>query len=282
VKTFPLGARAVNRYDLYELCVQSPDAEARFIEAVHAGRAEHAPRVLAEDFAGPCSVARAWVAQDPHRRAICTDLDEEPLAHARARAAADLGPAAAARITFRAADVRDPRTREADAVAALNFAVCELLDRAQLLRYLRAVRARLHPGGVFVADLYAGPNAFMTGEKDRIIETDAGEITYTWEQREADPLTGRVTNAMHFTLPGGDSVRDAFLYRWRLWSVPELRDALREAGFASTEVHLSYGDAVDDEGRLYASPASDDRTPGETADDERLDDDFIALIVARA
>lgn len=32
------------------------------------------------------------------------------------------------------------------------------------------------------------------------------------------------------------SIEDAFVYRWRLWSVPELREAMLEAGFASTEV----------------------------------------------
>jgi hypothetical protein len=32
----------------------------------------------------------------------------------------------------------------------------------------------------------------------------------------------------------GEIVEDAFVYRWRLWSAPELRDAMAEAGFEET------------------------------------------------
>ena len=32
------------------------------------------------------------------------------------------------------------------------------------------------------------------------------------------------------------SIEDAFVYRWRLWSVAELREAMLEAGFRSTVV----------------------------------------------
>ena len=49
-------------------------------------------------------------------------------------------------------------------------------------------------------------------------------------------------------------LRDAFVYRWRLWSVPELRDAMMEAGFRSTEVYDRVPEAADGEGRVYLSP----------------------------
>jgi hypothetical protein len=67
-------------------------------------------------------------------------------------------------------------------------------------------------------------------------------------------------------------LRDAFVYRWRLWSIAEMRDAMVEAGFASTEVHDRLGGAVDASGELYARPL------GPT---DELDDDFVVYVVAR-
>jgi hypothetical protein len=53
-----------------------------------------------------------------------------------------------------------------------------------------------------------------------------------------------VLNALHFQVETTDGeivarYTDAFTYDWRLWSVPELREAMREAEFERTEVHDS-------------------------------------------
>ena len=86
-------------------------------------------------------------------------------------------------------------------------------------------------------------------------------VEYTWEQRDADPLTGRVVDVLHFRVFEGRTLvlelSDAFVYDWRLWSVPELRDAMLEAGFRETAVYAQAVDAVDDTGTAYASPLSD-------------------------
>jgi hypothetical protein len=37
-------------------------------------------------------------------------------------------------------------------------------------------------------------------------------------------------------LPDGTERRDAFRYDWRLWHLPELREAMTDAGFAATKV----------------------------------------------
>jgi hypothetical protein len=50
----------------------------------------------------------------------------------------------------------------------------------------------------------------------------------------------RVVNSLHFRVErDGEIVAahfDAFVYTWRMWSVPELRDAMLEAGFATTRI----------------------------------------------
>lgn len=206
----------------------------------------------------------------PGFRATGVDRDREPLAHAARRAAELLGTDAA-RLAFERADVRRARSR-ADVIAAFNFAVCELHRRADLIAYLRRVRARLSPPGVFVADLYGGRDAWRSCRSTKIFASPAGRIRYTWEQRGADEASGIVTNAMHFELPGGRTMRDAFVYRWRLWGIAELRDALLEAGFATTEVHAGYGEALDGNGL----PIPRALEPGEA-----LDANYVVYVVGR-
>ena len=68
-------------------------------------------------------------------------------------------------------------------------------------------------------------------------------------------------------------ILDAFVYRWRLWSVPELRDVMAEAGFETTQIYAKLAEAVDDEGNAYTTPVNDP---------EELDSTFIVLVVGRA
>jgi hypothetical protein len=268
------GDRQVNRFDLYEMAVQCPPIEAQFLDAVHARQ----PRVLGEDFAGPASVSRAWLSLDEDRSAIATDLDEQPLRHAVRRLVEAKGEAEAQRLTLRVRDALEVGDR-ADVIASLNFAVCELHGRDRLLTYLRNCLFRLEANGVLVCDLYGGIDAMLPGESEQIVETEDGEIVYTWQQVEADATTGRVRNAIHFELPGGGRVRNAFEYDWRLWSPPELRDAMREAGFRTTEVYAHYGDAMDEDGRLMVEPISVDGA--EDIQPPDLDDQWVLYVVGR-
>lgn len=231
---------------LYELCVQRPAVVVELIRAAHARAAPpgHPPaRILHEDFSGSGAVSRAWVATDPLARAVATDLDPGAIAFGRARAAESrVDPA---RLVWRTKDVRSPHEPAATAPDALfvgNFSIGELHTRTDLLAYLRSARDRLCCRGVFICDTYGGAAAFRTGLVHRTHpgREPSERILYTWEQRSIDPFTARVVNALHFRIEvAGEIVAqhfDAFIYRWRLWSVPELRDAMHEAGFSRTEV----------------------------------------------
>lgn len=251
---------AVLKYELYEQAAQSPARQARFVRAVAGDRA----RVLGEDFCGTGALSLAWVGLGEGRRAIAVDLDPVPLGHLRARS-----HGAGDRIEILQADVRD-RLAPVDVIATLNFSIGYFHERAELLRYLRSAHERLaSAGGVFLCDVYGGVDAFACGVSD--LELRGGAV-YEWEQRDADPLTARVVNAMHFILENGERIEDAFVYEWRLWSVPELRDALLEAGFASAVVYDRLGDAEADDGELFVRPV-----PG-----DELDENFVVYIAARA
>lgn len=271
---YRFGGSTINRYDLYEIAVQCPPIEAAFLDAVHGGN----PLVLGEDFAGPAGISRAWLDLDEDRLAVATDLDDQPLRHGVRRLVEAKGENAAERLTLRVRDALEVGDR-ADVIAALNFGVCELHQRDRLLTYLRNCLFRLEAGGVLVCDLYGGVDAMLPGASEQAIDTEDGQLLYTWEQVETDPTTGRVRNAIHFELPGGETIERAFEYDWRLWSPAELRDAMREAGFRTTEVHAHYGDAMDDDGRLMVEPISSD--DASDPDPVELDDQWVLYIVGR-
>ncbi|MFA6046004.1 MAG: hypothetical protein WC718_13560 [Phycisphaerales bacterium] len=253
----------MNRYDLYELCVQNAPAMVRFLVAAHGG----APLVLREDFSGGAALCRAWVGEDD-RRAIAVDFDPAPLK----RVAKVPG------ITVRAADVRKA-TDKADVIAALNFPLGYWHTRDELVVYLKLCRRRLKRRGVFVGDLYGGADAFRPLTMSRRFRGPDGErVSYTWEQEEGDPATGLVRNALHFEVapPRGKAgktraFRRAFTYHWRLWSIPEFSDAAREAGFASVEMYDQDAGAMDGEGRLHIRPAHGDE----------LDENYVVYVVGR-
>jgi SAM-dependent methyltransferase len=265
-------AASVSRFDLYRACVQDPPKMVRFVEAVHGGR----PRVLREDFCGPASLAVAWVRRSAGHRAIAVDRDPEPLAFARGRIGQVLEGGEARRVELVCADVRSRRlltaARRADCVALFNFAVCELHDRRELVGYFRSLRASLRPGGVVVMDLYGGANAHSPGRATTRAKLDDGRpVAYTWRQEDADARSGIVRNAIDFKV-GGRAFPRAFEYRWRLWTLPELRDALAEAGLRGLEVHDRLGVAQEAGGGLLARALGPD---------DRLDEDWVVYVVAR-
>ncbi len=254
---------SLDRFSLYELCVQSPERMVPFLSAVHRG----APRVLREDFCGTGGVCRAWASQGPRFRAIGVDLDPEPLARLRG----------APRVRAVRADVLDCPAR-ADIISATNFPIGYWHTRPELVQYLRLTRRRLSKGGVFVCDTYGGASALEPGSTRRDFWLKDGiRVRYTWEQREADPISGLVLDVIHFRADrDGEVIADlpeAFIYRWRLWSIAELREAMHEAGFKSSEVYSELADALDSDGRLYVRPITDGRELGR---------DYVVCIAGRA
>ncbi len=123
--------------------------------------------------------------------------------------------------------------RGLDAVVALNFSYSVFRTREELGGYLRRARAALAPGGVVVLDAFGGFRAQKELVERRRLR---GGVTYVWEQEAFDPVTHRLRCAIHFEGPGRRRLRRAFTYDWRLWTLPELRELLEDAGFEAVEV----------------------------------------------
>ena len=90
-------------------------------------------------------------------------------------------------------------------------------------------------------DCYGGYESLMEQEERRKCEG----FTYVWEQVRYNPIDASLKTAIHFEFKDGSEMRDAFTYQWRLWTMPELRDLLLEAGFSKA---TAYWEGDDGEG----------------------------------
>jgi hypothetical protein len=148
----------------------------------------------------------------------------------------------------------------------------------------RAIHETRPSGSVKQADVLSsrGDQQHSTNSRaKRTRRSLAVAFRYHWEQSAANPTTNLVTNHIHFELPAGSAfnpskttrhIRNAFTYHWRLWSIPELRDAMLEAGFASVEVYDRLADGIDADGTTYVAPLRED---------DELDDPYVVYVVAR-
>eukprot|EP00850_Spirogloea_muscicola_P002653 SM000010S04291 [mRNA] locus=s10:731897:733900:- [translate_table: standard] len=137
----------------------------------------------------------------------------------------------------------------ADITCAFNFSICCLHSRQDLLKYFCLVRSGLSPnGGVFALDLYGGTSSECALKLKRPFGDFTVSGQYTWEQEAFDALTRMTRISIHFHLIKSKRVmRRAFTYQWRLWTLPEVKECLLEAGFK--QVHFWMKDMPDLQGR---------------------------------
>ncbi|XP_057534109.1 uncharacterized protein LOC130812602 [Amaranthus tricolor] len=116
-----------------------------------------------------------------------------------------------------------------DIVCAFNYSCCCLHKRPELVAYFKhALGALSKKGGIFVMDLYGGASS----EHQLKLRRRFPNFTYIWEQAEFDVIQRKTRISLHYQLQKPQrKIRNAFSYSWRLWSLPEIRDCLEEAGF---------------------------------------------------
>ena len=227
------AAERPDPYALYEQAVQDPDADIALVQRIYRKRYGRVPRLLREDFCGTAVMACRWVEKHPENHAWGIDIDPVPLGWSREHHVAGLRPAQAARLHLVRGDVRTVHHRRVDVTVAFNFSYFLFRTRDALRAYFAKARRTLADEGLFVVDCYGGADSFRTLRERRRVNG----FFYVWDQHAVDPISHSVTNYIHFELRDGTRMRRAFRYDWRLWTVPELRELLAEAGFSHTEVY---------------------------------------------
>jgi hypothetical protein len=247
----PTQAEQADPFELYEKTVQDVDYDCDLVERMFRRRYGREPRFLREDFCGSAAMACAWVERHPNNCAFGIDLDPVPLEWARANHVATLSEHEAGRVALLRGDVRDVETGLVDVVAAFNFSYFVFKHRGELLGYFEKTRNRLRRQGLFALDLYGGADSHRALTETR----DHGDFKYVWDQAGFDPIHYRAVNHIHFEFPDGSRLDRAFSYDWRLWSLPELRDLLFDAGFSQVQAYWERTDRKTNEGTGSYYPA---------------------------
>lgn len=217
-----------NKYELYEESVQSPDSDLKFIETEYKRTYGRGPLSLREDFCGTGALLKEWVQSDSKRSAVGIDLDSDPIRYGLKTHYASLTEQEKTRVNYVQANVLSASRHKAEVICAFNYSYCIFKDRAMLLNYFKGVRKALKPKGLFFLDTFGGTEAMMESEEGR----NVGGFTYYWECESFNPLTNECFYSIHFKRRGASKKhKRVFTYDWRFWTMPELRDVLKEAGF---------------------------------------------------
>lgn len=235
-----LNADNADLHWCYEKSVQNPEAEVEFMERVFLGEYGRLANLLREDFCGTALLSCQWVRHRATNTALGVDLDGPTLDWGRRHNIAPLGDRASA-VTLVEDDVRNLVEPKADIVAATNFSWWGFKTRAELKGYFQQARENLKPEGMLLLDCFGGPEA----QVPQIEEKDVEGFEYLWDQDQFNPITNEVLNKIHFRFPDGSMMEDAFVYDWRLWTLPETCDLLEESGFRKVVV---YWEGADEDG----------------------------------
>lgn len=192
--------------------------------------------------------------------------------------------------------------RRADLVLAMNYCVCLMRTRADAVRYLRIALKALtegrpssssvcdgdgdtNPGpstGLLLFDLLGGRTVERAGVAfDRRNAQTGGR--FRWEQARFDPFSRRLRSHLRLLPAASKSPAAAaaatFTYDWRLWTLPEAIDLLREAGHAG-DVRVWVRRVREDDGGATVAVAGggggvereEGREQGEDDDDDEEDE----------
>ena len=269
-KTKKTQAAKADKYHCYQESVQEPSHEVEFFEQAYADFNRRKPRHLREDFCGTFAVCCDWVKGDPKRTALGVDLDPECLNWGREHNLAKLDETTQKRVKLRQQDVRQRNRPAADILAAQNFSFWIFRTREELRDYFKAARSNLAPGGILVTDMMGGGECYEEEHEDvRKIGKGKKAFKYVWTQDTFNPINHDARFHISFRFKDGSALDEAFVYEWRFWTIPEVRELMAEAGFSSSHVYWEVDYETDEEAGTW-----------ERREDAPSDPSWVCYIVA--
>jgi len=247
----PTMAEKADIHELYELSVQNVENEVEFLQTTFQSLTGRPAHLLREDFCGTASLACDWAKQGKEYQAIGVDIDPSVLDWGREHRVGRLDTEDQARVSLIESDVMTVDTPKVDLLAAFNFSYFIFDTRDAMRAYFQRAHAALKEDGVFFCDMFGGPEA-QEETREKTKHKKHG-FSYVWHQAEFHPITHYIRCHIHFKFKDGSKIKKAFTYEWRLWTAPELRELLLEAGFSKATVYWE-GEDEDGEGNGEFTP----------------------------
>lgn len=233
-------ADVADKHVLYQNSVQCVEAEIDFIDETFEKLRKRKAITLREDFCGTMNTSCEWIRRGDKNIAYCVDLDEEVLQWGRENNVGALNPEQQLRIKPIHANVLEAEVEPVDCILAMNFSYWILKERATLKQYFNKLYSDLVDDGILFLDCFGGYEAFQELQES----TKHKGFTYIWDQASYNPINGECTCHIHFKFKDGSKMKKAFSYTWRLWTMPEIIDLLKECNFKPTV----YWEGADEEG----------------------------------
>jgi hypothetical protein len=249
-------AKTADRHHLYQLSVQAPETEVDFMTKSFRSLFGRKPVHMREDFCGTALLCSAWVKSQADRQATGVDICGDTLAWGKEHNVSPLGDAAG-RVELLQQDVRAATRRKFEVINALNFSYWIFRTRDELRHYFSCVHKALEKEGMFFLDAYGGWESQEPMLESRTISEG---FTYVWDQDKFDPIGHSIVNYIHFEFKDGTKLEKAFTYEWRYWTLPEIQELLREAGFSDVRVYWDTSD--DNDVERYRVRTRADNQPG--------------------
>jgi SAM-dependent methyltransferase len=236
-------AEQADIHELYEESVQNVEHEVEFLQTTFKQLSGRTAYLFREDFCGTASASCQWVRQGDEYQAIGVDIEPSVLEWGRKNRLSKLPVADQTRVSLIESDVMTVETPPADLLVAFNFSYFIFDTREKLRTYFECAYRGLKDDGVFFVDLFGGPEA----QEETREKTKHKGFTYIWHQAKFHPVTNFIRCHIHFKFRDGSKIKKAFTYDWRLWSAPEIRELLIEAGFTKATLYWE-GEDEDGEG----------------------------------
>lgn len=229
------------KYKLYCDAVQTPPESVAALDYVYNLNFNKKALTLREDFCGTFLVGCEWAKSAPDRKAIGIDLGQEPLRIAKENITTRLKPSDRKRAITFCQDVRVPTIPRVDMITAENFSFYIFKKRSDLLDYFRSAYSSLNRNGLLNLDMIGGPKFIETPLQNvRTLKAkDIGlpsSVTYRWRQTQFNAITNEAIYHIDFKIKD-DWYKEVFTYDWRIWTIPEVIETLKEAGFDDVIVY---------------------------------------------
>lgn len=231
--TIRVKLSSMKKYAYYEKSVQSPDTHVKWFVSVYQDLFNKYPRALREDFCGTFRLCCEWIKRNRRNSALGLDLDPEPIRYGRRVHQSKLNAEQKRRLSVVKQDVLVPTQAKSDIIVACNFSFYIFKERKTLIKYFKSARSSLRSSGMLLLEMAGGPGMIATMRESKRLD----RFTYVWDQRSFNPITHDAKYSIHFKLDSGKNLNHSFTYDWRLWTIPEVRDALLEAGFDDAVVY---------------------------------------------
>lgn len=236
----------IDKHALYLASVQDPLSDVVRISLIYKQLNGKEALSFREDFAGTFALSCSWVQSKKSRSAIAIELEKDVLDYGIKNYYPNLSDSERKRLEYFCKNSIS-KSRSVDICVAFNYSYCLIHTRVELVEYFKAVKNSLNKGGLLFLDIFGGSESEIPEVQEREVNNNDQIAPFYFEfvREDFNPISRKSHYHINFKYHSGIEILRAFEYHFRMWSIPEVRDCMTEAGFSQSYV---YWEGFDEEG----------------------------------